>query len=91
MSVTDEPDRAQRQPGGKRPAPNLRLLKARMTKQLSVEELAELAGVSGKQIRLIERGKARNPHMRTKRSLAEALDQPSIEDLFPLRGRGGAR
>jgi transcriptional regulator with XRE-family HTH domain len=74
---------SRRVPGSSRGEPNLDLLKARIERGLSRGALGERAGVSGKQIRLIERGDVRRPQARTKYKLARALDS-SVLTLFPL-------
>lgn len=70
-------------PGGPRRAPNRELLKARIERGLSRERLGLASGVSGKQIRLIERGDVRRPQAATKKKLASALDVQVLE-VFPL-------
>jgi transcriptional regulator with XRE-family HTH domain len=80
-------------PGTSRGEPNLDLLKARIERGLSRADLGFQAGVSGKQIRLIERGDVRRPQTRTKYKLARALES-SVLSLFPLERepvRGGRR
>ena len=49
-----------------------RIVQAREEKGYSPEELALRAGVSAKQIRRIESGESRNPHLSTVRAIAEA-------------------
>jgi transcriptional regulator with XRE-family HTH domain len=70
-------------PGGPRRAPNRDLLRARIERGLSRERLGESAGISAKQIRLIERGDVRRPQALTKKKLAEALDT-EVLTVFPL-------
>lgn len=78
--------KSSRQPGGKRPVPNLELLKARMQLGLSREEVGDMAGISGKQVGLIERGKARHSRFDTLANLAKAVDR-DVLDLFPVSSR----
>ena len=49
-----------------------RIIQAREESGLSPEELALRAGLSAKQVRRIEKGQSRNPHMSTVRAIAEA-------------------
>lgn len=57
-----------------------------MQKGLSRGELAHLAGLSEKQVGLIERGKARNPRAETIFNLAQVLDV-DVFSLFPVEKR----
>lgn len=75
---------SRRQPGGPRPRPNLALLEARIRAGLSRDDLGRLAGVSGKQIGLIERGVARKSRASTLAGISTALEQ-DVMALFPLR------
>lgn len=57
------------------------LRRIRVDAHLSIEQLAEQAGVSSEQIRNIETGRATNPRVVTLVKLAEALEvQPSAID-----------
>lgn len=49
-----------------------RIVQAREEKGYSPEELALRAGLSARQVRRIEAGKSRNPHMSTVRAIADA-------------------
>lgn len=75
-----------RRPGGSRPRPNLALFDARMRAGLSREELGHLAGITGKQVGLIERGIARRSRPSTLAGLATALEK-DVLDLFAVRHR----
>lgn len=51
-----------------------------------------MAGISGKQVGLIERGKVGNPHFETVADLANALSKAlneavDVRDVFPLKRR----
>jgi transcriptional regulator with XRE-family HTH domain len=82
---TNAPDRA-RKPGAPRPKPNLELLRARIEKGLSRGDLADMAGISVKQVGLIERGVAKRPREATLKGLADALGT-NVLTVFPERGR----
>lgn len=75
-----------RKPGAARPRPNLTLLRARIERGLSRSELADMAGISSKQVGLIERGVARRSREETLKNIATALDSDVLA-LFPHRGR----
>lgn len=75
-----------RRPGGPRPKPNVALLRARIEKGLSRGDLAHIAGISEKQVGLIERGIAKRSREATLKGIAEALEL-SVLDLFPERGK----
>lgn len=81
-----EPVQPVRKPGATRGKPNLALLRARMEKGLSRSDLADMAGISAKQVGLIERGIAKRSREKTLEALAEALEQPVLT-LFKERGR----
>lgn len=76
----------ERKPGGSRPKPNLELLRARISKGLSRRELADMAGLTEKQVGLIERGVAVNSRPGTLLGLAVAL-QIDVLELFPVEQR----
>lgn len=85
-----------RTPGGPRPVPNLTLLKLRMRAGLSRDELGELAGISEKQVGLIERGIATHSRADTLANLTAALSARLNEDIdqfdvFPIRRPGRKR
>lgn len=75
-----------RTPGGSRPRPNLQLLEARIRAGLSRDDLGHLAGITGKQVGLIERGVARKSRPDTLTGIARALNEDVFE-LFPNRRR----
>jgi transcriptional regulator with XRE-family HTH domain len=75
-----------RRAGHPRPKPNLALLEARIRAGLSRDVLGDLAGISGKQVGLIERGLARRPRPETLTGLAGALKE-DVFVLFPERRR----
>lgn len=75
-----------RRPGGPRPRPNMELLRIRIEKGLSRADVARLAGLSGKQVGLIERGKVRRPRESTMLALARALGVSPLE-LFHVEDR----
>lgn len=75
-----------RTPGGTRPRPNLELLKLRIQQGLSREELGRLAGLSGKQIGLIERGVAVHSREHNLKNVADALGVDVLE-LFDVTRR----
>lgn len=75
-----------RRAGQPRPRPNLKLLEARMRAGLSREEAGRLAGITGKQVGLIERGVVKHPWVTTAHALAEAV-AVDVCELFPVRGR----
>jgi DNA-binding XRE family transcriptional regulator len=59
---------------------------------LSRASLGRMAGISGKQVGLIERGKVPNPHFETVADLANALskslnEEVDVRDVFPLKRR----
>lgn len=57
------------------------LRRIRIDKHLSIEALAEQAGMSPEQIRNIETGRAKNPRVETLSKLAKVLDvEPSQID-----------
>jgi transcriptional regulator with XRE-family HTH domain len=72
--------------GGSRPKPNLELLKARIQKGLSRNALGYMAGLSEKQVGLIERGVATHSRAETLARIANALEA-DVFDLFPLERR----
>lgn len=72
-----------RRAGQPRPRPNLKLLEARMRAGMSREDVGRLAGISEKQVGLIERGVARHPRMKTVAGIAEAV-HADVLDLFPI-------
>jgi len=57
-----------------------------MQKGFSREVLGSMAGITGKQVGLIERGVARHSRAETMVSLAYALET-DVLSLFPHRGR----
>lgn len=59
--------------GASRPAPNLELLKLRIQAGLSRDDLGRLAGLSAKQIGLIERGVAVHSREHNLKNIADAL------------------
>jgi transcriptional regulator with XRE-family HTH domain len=71
---------------GKRPKPNVKLFEARVRAGLSREELGRLAGITGKQVGLIERGLARRSRETTVTGIADAVNADVFE-LFPHRRR----
>lgn len=73
-----------RRAGQSRPRPNLTLLEARIRADLSREDLGRMAGISAKQVRLIETGAARRSRVSTINALARALDRDVLA-LFPDR------
>lgn len=75
-----------RRAGNPRARPNLDLLAARIRAGLSREDLGDLAGISEKQIGLIERGVARHSRPETLSGIARALEK-DVFDLFPDRAR----
>jgi transcriptional regulator with XRE-family HTH domain len=77
---------SRRKPGGSRGKPNLNVLRARITAGMSREDLADAAGISVKQVGLIERGVARRSRPATLVGIADAL-QRDVFELFPDRGR----
>lgn len=76
--------------GQPRPKPNLALLEARLAAGLSRADLGALAGVTEKQIGLIERGLARDPRASTVASIATVLDR-DVSEIFDLRQRAKTR
>jgi transcriptional regulator with XRE-family HTH domain len=58
----------------------------RIEKGLSRDDVARLAGVSTKQIGLIERGRVRRPRERTMLAVASALGASPL-DLFSIEDR----
>jgi DNA-binding XRE family transcriptional regulator len=81
-----------RAPGGPRPVPNLTLLKLRMQAGLSREDLGHMAGISGKQVGLIERGLATHSRASTHADLTAALAAALNKDVdqlevFPISRR----
>jgi transcriptional regulator with XRE-family HTH domain len=72
--------------GQPRTKPNMIMLKARIQKGLTRDALGQLAGLTEKQVGLIERGKVANPHIDTAVGLAEALEV-DVLDLFPPHRR----
>lgn len=75
---------------GSRPKPNLKLFEARIRAGLSRDELGDLAGITGKQVGLIERGVARHSRASTLTGLAAAVNGDVFE-LFPDRRRPSRR
>lgn len=69
-----------------RDRPNLVMLRLRVEKGMSRAALADAAGVSVKQIGLIERGLARRSREATLKGIADALDT-NVLTVFPERGR----
>lgn len=78
--------RTDRTAGAPRPKPNLELLRLRIERGLSRGDLADMTGVSVKQIGLIERGVARRSREATLKGIADALEAPVLQ-VFPSRGR----
>ncbi|MCK8438244.1 helix-turn-helix domain-containing protein [Streptomyces sp. D2-8] len=77
-------------------APFGRLLRAlRQSRRLTIEELAEASGVSGRAIGDMERGRSRRPHRGTITALAQGLglDEAAHADLLAAAraARSGAR
>ncbi|MEU3890405.1 helix-turn-helix domain-containing protein [Streptomyces sp. NPDC029041] len=77
-------------------APFGRLLRAlRQSRRLTIEELAEASGVSGRAIGDMERGRSRRPHRGTVTALAQGLDldEAAHADLLAAAraARSGAR
>lgn len=66
--------------------PNLELLKLRIQHGLSREDLGRLAGLSGKQVGLIERGLAVHSREANLKNLADAL-KVDVLDLFDVERR----
>lgn len=87
MLVQSEPSK---RPGASRGKPNLKVLQARMRAGMSREGLGDAAGISAKQVGLIERGVARHSRPETLAGIAAALDA-DVFDLFPERKRPVAR
>lgn len=77
---------AKRKPGASRGKPNLNVLRARIAAGMSRQDLADAAGISVKQVGLIERGCSRRSRPATLVGIAEALNR-DVFDLFPERGR----
>lgn len=75
-----------RKPGASRGKPNLEMVRARLRKGVSREELGRLTGLSYKQIGLIERGIAKYPREENVFAIAEVLEV-QVDDLFPPRSR----
>lgn len=73
-----------RRPGASRGRPNLALFQARMRAGLSRAELGDAAGITGKQVGLIERGVAKRSRAKTLEAIATALDADLFE-VFPDR------
>ncbi|MCT9143904.1 helix-turn-helix domain-containing protein, partial [Streptomyces violarus] len=70
-------------------APFGRLLRAlRQSRRLTIEELAEASGVSGRAIGDMERGKSRRPHRGTVTALAQGLE---LDDAAHAELLGAAR
>lgn len=82
----NEPGEPARKPGGARTRPNLELLRMRIEKGMSRGELADMAGVSVKQIGLIERGVAKRSREATLKGIADALET-NVLTVFPERGK----
>jgi transcriptional regulator with XRE-family HTH domain len=59
----------------------------RIEKGLSREDVARLAGLSTKQVGLIERGKVRRPREDTMLAVARAVGARSPLDLFAVEDR----
>jgi DNA-binding XRE family transcriptional regulator len=76
-----------RKPGAARPRPNMEMLKLRIERGLSREDLGRLAGVSTKTIGFIENGQTRRPREDTMLALSRALGARSPLDLFALEDR----
>jgi DNA-binding XRE family transcriptional regulator len=62
--------------------PNRKLIELRMNAGLSPAQLGARAGISGKQMRLIETGRA-HPQARTQFAIADVFDLLPL-DLWPL-------
>lgn len=60
---------------------NLRLKNIREKKGLTIEKLAELAGISTGYLCHLERGSRKNPSIRVMKNIAEALNI-DIEEIF---------
>jgi transcriptional regulator with XRE-family HTH domain len=65
----------------------MELLRMRIEKGLSREDVARLAGLSTKQVGLIERGKVRRPREDTMLAVARAVGARSPLDLFAVEDR----
>lgn len=65
----------------------MELLKMRIEKGLSRDDVARLAGISTKQVGLIERGHVRRPREDTMLAVARAVGATSPLDLFALEDR----
>lgn len=59
----------------------------RIEKGLSRDDVARLAGISTKQVGLIERGKVKRPREDTMLAVARAVGATSPLDLFALEDR----
>lgn len=79
-----------RRAGASRGRPNLTLLQARIRAGMSRADLAHAAGLSEKQVGLIERGVAQHSRAETLAGIAAALDA-DVFDLFPQRRRPVSR
>lgn len=79
MSQTVPPRKA----GGSRGRPNLALFEARLRAGLSRAALGELAGISEKQVGLIERGVAKHSRAETLAGLAAGVGL-DVTDCFDL-------
>jgi transcriptional regulator with XRE-family HTH domain len=70
------------------------MLRSRIQHSISIRDLERATGISGKQLRLIEQGKVRQPREETIGAIARALSVDPLA-LFPLerypRHRGTRR
>jgi transcriptional regulator with XRE-family HTH domain len=67
--------------------PNVELMRRRVEKGMSRQDVARMAGLSTKQLGLIERGKVRRPRETTMLAIARAVGAASPLDLFSLEDR----
>lgn len=77
---------APRRAGTSRPKPNMEMLRKRIELGLSREDVGRMAGVTAKQVGLIERGVARRPREDTIAGIAQALEMSPL-DLVDLKVR----
>lgn len=75
-----------RRAGSSRPKPNMEMLRRRIELGLSRDDLGRLAGVSAKQIGLIERGVATHSREHTLAGIAGALNAKP-QDIFDINLR----
>lgn len=81
-----EPGTPAKRPGAPRARPNLELLRRRIELGLSRGDIADLAGITPKQVGLIERGIARRPREATMRAIAKAVEADTL-DIFDVSSR----